>query len=90
MKTTKKNDKVFYILEEKDIKEALVQYIENWENVQLPEREFNFVGDNLEISCQDNQKPKPKQKKKPKKKLSQKKRIKQNKINKGKTNGTKM
>lgn len=76
MEVKKADNKVIYILKEKDIKEALVQYIENWENVNLSQEiEFNFIDEDLEIICFNKIQEKIK-------KLSRSKRKKQNKIKK--------
>jgi len=50
MKIQKDEDQEIYVLQEKDVQEALIQYIENWENITvLPEIEYIFCGDELHI-----------------------------------------
>ena len=50
MKSKQVQDGSIYIFTEKDVKEALVQYIENWEDSSVPQfREFNFVGNELHL-----------------------------------------
>ena len=55
MKIQKNDDEIYYILSEIDVKEAVVQYVENWENISIGDyRNFNFCGDLLELHTQNN------------------------------------